>query len=81
MRSAALSAFTAWREVIMDRKKPSKPREATPDDLPRRPVGELEDDSTLESNPPRTTKGGITSPKFGSAGSGGLELEPGPEKD
>jgi hypothetical protein len=32
-------------------------------------------------NPPRTTTGGMTSPKFGSAGSGGAELEPGPEKD
>lgn len=34
-----------------------------------------------DSNPPRTTKDGITAPKFGSAGSGGLEYEPGPEKD
>ena len=32
-------------------------------------------------NPPRTTTGVWTSPKFGSAGSGGAELEPGPEKD
>ncbi|MEO8560522.1 MAG: hypothetical protein ABI601_00510 [bacterium] len=32
-------------------------------------------------NPPRTTAGGITAPKFGSAGSGGAELEPGPERD
>ncbi len=32
-------------------------------------------------NPPRTTSGGITSPKFGAAGSGGAELEPGPERD
>ncbi|MDQ6737409.1 MAG: hypothetical protein M3Z30_06890 [Gemmatimonadota bacterium] len=32
-------------------------------------------------NPPRTTKHGLTSPKFGSAGSGGAELEPGPERD
>ncbi len=32
-------------------------------------------------NPPRTTKGKFTAPKFGSAGSGGLELEPGPEAD
>ena len=32
-------------------------------------------------NPPFTTKHGITSPKFGSAGSGGAEYEPGPEKD
>jgi hypothetical protein len=32
-------------------------------------------------NPPRTTTNGITAPKFGSAGSGGAELEPGPERD
>ena len=30
--------------------------------------------------PPRTTKGGMTAPKFGSAGSGGAELEPLPEQ-
>ena len=34
-----------------------------------------------EPNPPRTTTGGITAPKFGSAGGGGAELEPGPERD
>ncbi|HET7613593.1 MAG TPA: hypothetical protein VFK26_06670 [Gemmatimonadaceae bacterium] len=33
-------------------------------------------------NPPRTTSGkNFTAPKFGSAGSGGLEFEPGPERD
>ncbi len=32
-------------------------------------------------NPPRTTTGPVTSPKFGSAGSGGAELEPGPPRD
>ena len=33
-------------------------------------------------NPPRTTTGRWwTAPKFGSAGSGGAELEPGPERD
>jgi hypothetical protein len=32
-------------------------------------------------NPPRTTTGPMTAPKFGSAGSGGAELEPGPERD
>ncbi|MEO7041111.1 MAG: hypothetical protein ABI035_02515 [Gemmatimonadaceae bacterium] len=32
-------------------------------------------------NPPRTTAGKMTAPKFGSAGSGGAELEPGPERD
>jgi hypothetical protein len=40
-------------------------------------------DTTLKSvpNPPRTTKGWFTAPKFGSASSGGGEIEPGPEKD
>jgi hypothetical protein len=39
-------------------------------------------DATLrEGNPPRTTTGKITAPKFGSAGSGGAELEAGPERD
>jgi hypothetical protein len=33
------------------------------------------------SNPPRTTTGKMTSPKFGSATSGGGEFEPGPEQD
>lgn len=42
---------------------------------------ELEGDTAIEPNPPRTTKGKITAPKFGSAGSGGAELEPGPERD
>lgn len=32
-------------------------------------------------NPPRTKSGPIAAPKFGSAGSGGAELEPGPERD
>lgn len=32
-------------------------------------------------NPPRTTRGKWTAPKFGSAGSGGAELEPGPERN
>ncbi|HYJ79545.1 MAG TPA: hypothetical protein VEW03_08100 [Longimicrobiaceae bacterium] len=30
--------------------------------------------------PPHTTTGIMTAPKFGSAGSGGLEYEPGPER-
>lgn len=38
------------------------------------------DDDANDQNPPRTTTGKITAPKFGSAGSGGLELEPGPER-
>ena len=38
-------------------------------------------DRSDEPNPPRTTDGKMTAPKFGSAGSGGAELEPGPAKD
>jgi len=40
-----------------------------------------EEDSVDEQNPPRTTWGKFTAPKFGSAGSGGAEFEPGPERD
>ena len=39
------------------------------------------EESREEPNPPRTTKGWFTAPKFGSAGSGGAEFEPGPERD
>jgi hypothetical protein len=38
-------------------------------------------ESSDEPNPPRTTRGFFTAPKFGSAGSGGAEFEPGPERD
>lgn len=39
-------------------------------------------DNAITPNPPRTTSfGWLTTPKFGSAGSGGFELEPGPERD
>lgn len=35
-------------------------------------------DGDREANPPNTTEGGVTAPKFGSAGSGGAEYEPAP---
>ena len=38
------------------------------------------EDSLYGGNPPRTNRG-FTAPKFGSAGSGGAEFEPGPERD
>lgn len=38
-------------------------------------------DANDDANPPRTTRGNFTAPKFGSAGSGGAEFEPGPERD
>ncbi|HEU4629939.1 MAG TPA: hypothetical protein VFS08_09330 [Gemmatimonadaceae bacterium] len=34
----------------------------------------------VEPNPSHTSKDHITAPKFGSAGSGGAELEPGPPR-
>ena len=40
-----------------------------------------DEDPLHGGNPPHTTRGGITAPKFGSAGSGGAEFEPGPERD
>ena len=40
-----------------------------------------ERDRTLGTNPPRTTSGKMTAPKFGSATSGGGEFELGPERD
>ena len=39
------------------------------------------EESPEEPNPPRTTRGFFTAPKFGSAGSSGAEFEPGPERD
>ena len=67
----------------MDRKKPTTPNEAPPESVPRADHtldDELDESSPGHANPPRTTTGKMTSPKFGSAGSGGAELEPGPER-
>ena len=68
----------------MDRQKPSSPHEPTPHDSSARREPELDDELDTEPrkspNPPRTTTRGMTAPKFGSAGSGGAELEPGPER-
>jgi hypothetical protein len=65
----------------MDRAHPSDPRENAPPTERDRPAGDRrEHDHENEPNPPRTTTGPVTAPKFGSAGSGGAELEPGPPK-
>ena len=47
----------------------------------KKSAGRSNPDSPEEPNPPRTTSGFFTAPKFGAAGSGGLEIEPGLEKD
>jgi hypothetical protein len=57
--------------------KDPKPVAATP--VPR-PVKDVSAEKSTP-NPPRTTTGWITSPKFGSAGSGGAEFEPGTDLD
>jgi hypothetical protein len=44
-------------------------------------TSDTSDRDAIKPNPPRTKTGKIASPKFGSAGSGGAELEPGPERD
>lgn len=43
-------------------------------------AGARQESGMERHEPPRTTKGGITSPKFGSAGSGGAEYEQLPEQ-
>ena len=73
----------------MDRATPPPPNEgapttdatggATPDRANR--TGDEGAGRKDAANPPHTTTGKVTAPKFGSAGSGGAELEPGPEKD
>jgi hypothetical protein len=73
----------------MDRATPPPPNEGAPmtdatGDATRDRANRAGDETTSREeapNPPRTTTGPVTSPKFGSAGSGGAELEPGPEKD
>lgn len=42
---------------------------------------ERAEEDVVHPNPPFTTTRHMTSPKFGSAGSGGAENEPGPERD
>lgn len=68
----------------MDRSKPNtshEPVEPDPNDVDLDRDRREGSNPDRAPNPPHTTKHGITSPKFGSAGSGGAELEPGPEKD
>ncbi|HYD52065.1 MAG TPA: hypothetical protein VEA99_05540 [Gemmatimonadaceae bacterium] len=68
----------------MAREIPPGRHECTRDESLRDEHDDREDRDTPredEANPPRTTTGKLTAPKFGSAGSGGAELEPGPKKN
>ena len=52
------------------------------DDVPHPEGSDLHaDGDPLHPNPPFTSTKRMTSPKFGSAGGGGAENEPGPERD
>lgn len=61
-------------ELVGDRQSSDKSKE-------KQSARTADSDSREEPNPPHTTRGIFTAPKFGAAGSGGLEIEPGLEKD
>jgi hypothetical protein len=75
----------------MDRATPPPPNEGAPltdatNDTTRDRENHVGDEAAdqnggAKANPPRTTTGKITAPKFGSAGSGGAEYEGGLPKD
>lgn len=68
----------------MDRERALPPVEGRPPATPDEAEGKAHTptaDRSDEPNPPRTSDGKLSAPKFGSAGSGGGELEPGPSKD
>jgi hypothetical protein len=69
----------AEREELLDELEENHERarrEAAGDpETVERPDRDAKSTEQDEKNPPRTTTGPITSPKFGSAGSGGAELE------
>lgn len=70
---------TIISEDTVDRPTPPAPNESAPADATKRSSDQRSDDIEViepKTEPPRTTKGPITAPKFGSAGSGGAELEP-----
>jgi hypothetical protein len=73
----------------MDRATPPPPNEGAPltdatGDVTRdraNHAGDETADRNGGANPPHTTTGKVTAPKFGSAGSGGAEFEGGLPKD
>jgi hypothetical protein len=73
----------------MDRATPPPPNEGAPltdpsDDVTRdgaNHAGDETADRNGGANPPHTSTGKVTAPKFGSAGSGGAEYEGGLPKD
>ncbi len=70
----------ARREAASPERVEPRERDAKTERETKKARGKHEDKHD-EANPPRTTTGFVTAPKFGSAGSGGAELEPGPKKN
>lgn len=68
------------REAANPERAEPRERDAKPERETKKARGK-HDAEHDEANPPRTTTGFVTAPKFGSAGSGGAELEPGPKKN
>jgi hypothetical protein len=62
-----------------------KPKLAIDPSAPAEPMGterpRQKDDSGDEKHPRPETRDGSATPRYGSAGSGGAEFEPGPERD
>jgi YHS domain-containing protein len=69
--SAAASITWESREFFFCSDECRRAFQTEPDDFAAR----------AEQEPPYTVTKGMVAPKFGSAGSGGLEHEPGPERD
>jgi hypothetical protein len=55
-------------------------RESAREDLEHDEASRTSKEENVEPNPPHTHTDKLTMPKFGSAGSGGAELEPGPPR-
>lgn len=81
--AADLAASTSTKGPMSSRARKSRP--AKKDAAQMKPTASDAAGQPADAAPPnpaRTTTGGwFTAPKFGSAGSGGAELEPGPERD
>lgn len=78
--SAIARAEVAGQEFYFCSSECAATFEANPERYVSQPTAAAESDEPLERHePPYTTRGFLTSPKFGSAGSGGLEYERLPE--
>jgi hypothetical protein len=85
IRSRGLSMTESKRdkepEIPTDSDELAGDRQRSDDSKEKQSARPVDPDSREEPNPPHTTTGIFTAPKFGAAGSGGLEIEPGLEKD